>query len=524
MIYGRCAARVTFSILVIALGLGVACAACRPSPGGWGRVVILESHLGPTSWTVMVSDQGQGVELFVDGSPRRARCRRGGQGIRCWIGGLRPGYHRLAVTVAGKGTSRRSALSATRKPVDEVFYDVLLDRFADGDMAINLRVNPEDPAAAHGGDLRGLRRRLGHLKRLGVTTLVVSPLWEPSRVKTKGPALPCYVGARPLRPRRLSGSLGSPREVMRLLRAARRRGLRVVLDLPRTGKDLGAYLAIVRTWLTRTFADGARLGPVRPGEEAAWAAATARLYRAFTPLLLIHHGTGDMGRLRAALLKVGSDAGLIESEEVGRALVAWVSGARAASAPGGLFQPFPQGLRVLSSHRSPVLARRLGQGSRVGERAALTLTLHLLLAEIPKVYYADEILRPPRTEAHPDMDWSEVKGGPRQQLIRKILGLRRGVAALRRGDQRVVGLGDVVMVGRRLGTCRVIVVANRSDKPKKVVLDTTRLGWPPQTVAMELVDRLKGRGYTLVRNRLTVELEPVSARVLVPAGSGVCGG
>lgn len=523
MIYGRCTARAT--ICTIVLGLGVACAACRPSRGGWGRVRILESHLGPTSWTVTVADQGQGVEFFVDGSLRRAQCRRGGQGIRCWIGGLRPGYHRLAVTVAGKGTSRRSALSVTRKPADEVFYDVLLDRFADGDTANNLRVNPEDPAAAHGGDLRGLRRRLGHLKRLGVTTLVISPLWEPSRVKSKPGALPRYVGARPLRPRRLSGALGSPRALLRLLRAARRRGLRVVLDLPRTGDDLGAYLAIVRTWLTRTFADGARLGPYRPGEEAAWAAASALLHRAFTPLLLVHHGTGDAGRLRAALAKVQAGTGLIESETAGRALLAWVRGSAVTAAPGGLVKPRPRGVvRVLSSHRAPVLARRMGQAARVEARATLTLTLHLLLAEIPKVYYADEIPGPPRAQAHPDMDWSEVKGGPRQRLIRKILGLRRGVAALRRGDQRVVRLGDVVMVGRGLGSCRVIVVANRSDKPAKLVLDTTQLGWPSQTGAVELVDRLKGRGYTLVKNRLTVELEPVSARVLVPAGSGACSG
>jgi len=511
---------------VLALAIGVVCgvggAACHPPAGGWGRVRILESHLASTSWTVVVDDQGQGVELFVDGSPRRGLCRRGGQGVRCWVSGLRPGYHRLAVTVAGKGTSRRSGLSATRKPLDEVFYGVLLDRFADGDASNNLRVNPEDPSAAHGGDLRGLRRRLGHLKRLGVTTLVVSPLWESGRQKPKVGALPLYVGARPLRPRLLSRALGSSRSLMRLLRAARRRGLRVVLDLPRAGADLGSYLVTLRTWLTRTLADGVRMGPFAPGEEAAWAKATGQLVRSFTPLLLIHHGTGDVGRLRSALAKVPAGAGLIESKAAGRALLAWVGGASGVAAPSGpLTKPLPRGVvRVLSSHRAPVLARRLGSGAR----GSLALTLHLLLAEIPKVYYADEMDQPPRGQAHPDMDWSEVKGGPRGQLIRKILGLRRGVAALRRGDQTVVRRGDVLTVGRSLGRCRVIVVANRSNKPRTLVLDTTQLGWPPQSGELELVDRLRGRGYTLVKNRLTIELTPVSARVLVPAGSGACSG
>jgi hypothetical protein len=511
---------------VLAFALGVVCgvggAACRPLAGGWGRVRILESHLTATSWTVVVDDQGQGVELFVDGSPRRGLCRRGGQGIRCWVSGLRPGYHRLAVTVAGRGTSRRSGLSATRKPLDEVFYGVLLDRFVDGDASNNLRVNSGDPTAAHGGDLRGLRRRLGHLKRLGVTTVVISPLWESSRVNPKAGALPRYVGTRPLSPRRLSRSLGSARSLMRLMRAARRRGLRVVLDLPRAGADLGSYVATVSTWLSRTFADGVRLGPFGPGEELAWAAATARLHRAHTPLLLIHHGTGDVGRLRSALAKGPASVGLIESETAGRALLAWVGGASgAAAAPGPMTKPLPRGVvRILSSHRAPVLVRRLSSGAR----ADLSLTLHLLLAEIPKVYYADEMAQPPRVQAHPDMDWTEVKDGPRGRLIRKILGLRRGVVALRRGDQTVVRRGDVLMVGRGLGRCRVVVLANRSDKSRELLLDTRQLGWPAQQGDMELVDRLRGRGYTLVKNRLTIELKPVSARVLVVAGSGACSG
>ncbi len=492
--------------------------------GGWGRVHILESHLGPTSWTVVVADQGQGVELFVDGSPRRAKCRRGGRGIRCWMGGLRPGYHRLAVTVAGKGTSRRSALSAKRRPADEVFYSVLLDRFADGDTANNLRVNREDPAAAHGGDLRGLRRRLSHLKRLGVTTLVVSPLWEASRIRKKG-SLPPYVGARPLRPERLSRSLGSPKALMRLLRAARRRGLRVVLDLPRAGASLDTYVERLRTWLTRTFADGVRMGPHGPGEEAAWAAASKQLSRAFTPLLLVHHGTGNLAKLRRALAGVPAGARLMERSATGRGLLNWVNGSTGSAGDPGLGGSGGRGVvRVLSSHRSPVLARRVKADARAQARATLTLTLHLLLAEIPNVYYADEIPSPARAHAHPDMDWTEARDGPRQRLIRKILGLRRGVSALRRGTQRVIQQGDVLIVGRADRGCRVVVLANRSDLPRSLVLDTTKLGWPPQSGEVELVDRLKGRGYTLVKNRLTVELKPASARVLVPAGSGACSG
>jgi len=522
-----CAAALLLTLTVAGQGGG-----CKSSSQGWGRVHVVESRLGPTSWSVTVADQGQGVELFVDGSPRRGRCRRGGVGIRCWVGGLSRGFHRLEVTVSGRGSSRRTAYTSKRAVADEVVYEVLLDRFADGKLANNVRVNRADPKAAHGGDLRGLRRRLAHLKSLGVTTLLLSPIWAPSRAKPAAGRLPAYVGTATVDSLRLSPALGRPRDLMRLLSAARRRGLRVVLDLPRSSGSVSEYFTVARTWLRRTFADGVRLGPFRKGEEAAWAEHTRDLAEAFLPLMLIHHGTGDRARLRKALRSAPTGARLFEDAGPGRGLLAWLgcpgagvgTDAQGASVKVLTGTREPGTVRVLSSHSHPVLSRRCGGGGDGARRVALALTLHLLLAEIPRVYYADEIEDPQGLNVHPDIDWTDIAGDPQRLRIRKLLGVRRGVSALRRGNQRVRQQGDVLLISRGHGRCQTLVLANRSGSAKRLDVELTTLGLSPQGGERELVDRLEGRGYTVRNNRLKLELGAGAVKVLVPAGVGACRG
>jgi alpha-amylase len=59
---------------------------------------------------------------------------------------------------------------------DEVIYQVLIDRFADGDTANNFRVNTSAMGKWHGGDWKGLEDRLDYLAELGVTAIWISPV------------------------------------------------------------------------------------------------------------------------------------------------------------------------------------------------------------------------------------------------------------------------------------------------------------------------------------------------------------
>src|SRR5512132_595297 len=59
---------------------------------------------------------------------------------------------------------------------DETIYQLLVDRFADGDVGNNFRVNTAAPGKWHGGDWKGVEDKLDYIESLGVTTLWISPV------------------------------------------------------------------------------------------------------------------------------------------------------------------------------------------------------------------------------------------------------------------------------------------------------------------------------------------------------------
>lgn len=59
---------------------------------------------------------------------------------------------------------------------DEVIYQVMVDRFADGDYSNNWNVDSQHLGRFQGGDWRGLRQRIPYLKQLGVTAVWISPV------------------------------------------------------------------------------------------------------------------------------------------------------------------------------------------------------------------------------------------------------------------------------------------------------------------------------------------------------------
>ena len=59
---------------------------------------------------------------------------------------------------------------------DEVIYQIVVDRFSNGDPNNDFGVNPHAPAGWHGGDWQGVIDRLDYLDKLGVTALWISPV------------------------------------------------------------------------------------------------------------------------------------------------------------------------------------------------------------------------------------------------------------------------------------------------------------------------------------------------------------
>jgi glycosidase len=63
-----------------------------------------------------------------------------------------------------------------RQIEDEIFYEIIVDRYNIGENAQDAEIDLEDPKAYHGGDLTGVISRLDDNVEIGVTSLILSPI------------------------------------------------------------------------------------------------------------------------------------------------------------------------------------------------------------------------------------------------------------------------------------------------------------------------------------------------------------
>ncbi len=74
-------------------------------------------------------------------------------------------------------TPEPSEASAERPVAAPHVYFIMVDRFENGDPTNDGDIDPADPHAFHGGDLQGVRNRVGYLADLGVTHVWLSPVF-----------------------------------------------------------------------------------------------------------------------------------------------------------------------------------------------------------------------------------------------------------------------------------------------------------------------------------------------------------
>src|SRR5947209_18352959 len=93
----------------------------------------------------------------------------------------------LALVARPGSAADRAAGYRARLPEDEVSYFVMPDRFENGDPSndrggltgdrLATGFDPTSTGFFHGGDLKGLTRRLDYIQGLGVTALWVTPVF-----------------------------------------------------------------------------------------------------------------------------------------------------------------------------------------------------------------------------------------------------------------------------------------------------------------------------------------------------------
>jgi glycosidase len=130
----------------------------------------------------------------------------------------------------------------SRLPEDEVIYFLLPDRFENGDTANDKGglkggrlVTGFDPTAKgyyHGGDIKGLIKRLGYIQGLGATALWVAPIFKNQPVRgAPGQESAGYHGYWVTDFTTVDPHFGSDADFKALVDAAHARGMKVYMDI-----------------------------------------------------------------------------------------------------------------------------------------------------------------------------------------------------------------------------------------------------------------------------------------------------
>jgi alpha-amylase len=111
---------------------------------------------------------------------------------------------------------------------DQVIYQIVVDRFWNGDPNNDFGVEPSVPGRYHGGDWQGIIDKLDYLEALGVTALWISPVVKNTEEDAGFASYHGYWTQDFLRPNAHFGDLVTLRE---LVDKAHQRGMLVILDV-----------------------------------------------------------------------------------------------------------------------------------------------------------------------------------------------------------------------------------------------------------------------------------------------------
>lgn len=110
----------------------------------------------------------------------------------------------------------------------QVIYQVMPDRFYDGDPTNNAGVDRANLRAWHGGDLQGLTEKLPYLQKLGATAVWLTPVYRQQAGNSFDTA--AYHGYWPENFREVDPHFGSLATFDAFVKAAKGAGMRIVLD------------------------------------------------------------------------------------------------------------------------------------------------------------------------------------------------------------------------------------------------------------------------------------------------------
>ncbi|MBI5509792.1 MAG: glycosyl hydrolase [Deltaproteobacteria bacterium] len=439
-------------------------------------------------------------------------------------------------------------------------YFVLVDRFANGDPGNDGAVDRADPAAWHGGDLRGVIDHLDSIASLGVRTVWLSPVFASRQGPFFGHG--AFHGYWVEDLRRLEPRFGTEAELQELSAELHRRGMKLVLDVvlnhvgyeaPLTREhpdwfhrrgsikdwndpeelsqgdvhglpDLAVendavyryLLESTLLWVERVKPDGLRLDAVKHVPTAFWQryvgdvraragrelALVGEIFEGAAWRLAAEQRAGGFGAVFDFPLHYALKDVFCADAPPGR-IAAVLAADREYDDPSAL-------VTFLDNHDLPRILSACHDDPR---RVLGAMTMMLSLRGVPAISYGTEVglagAAEPANRA--DMRFDAAAPQPLATRIRTLLAARQAHRVLARGATRVLALGDrTLSLARTFGKDVVLVLANR-DLRSRVLTPIPTGG---RFTAVDLV-----RGGELRGEQLTLEAGEVTVLLLSPDGA-----
>ena len=111
---------------------------------------------------------------------------------------------------------------------EEVIYQVLTDRFFDGDYSNNYNVDINKPGHYHGGDWQGIIDKMDYIKTLGVTAIWISPVVK--NLETDA-GFYSYHGYWTQDFKSVNPHFGNMAKLREMVKVAHKNGIKVILDI-----------------------------------------------------------------------------------------------------------------------------------------------------------------------------------------------------------------------------------------------------------------------------------------------------
>ncbi len=132
---------------------------------------------------------------------------------------------------------------------DDVIYLIMTDRFSDGDQANNKDVDRKNSRAWHGGDFKGIAKRIPYLKELGVTAIWLTPWYDNPDEANQCDKPWCpntnYHGYHAIDYYGVENHFGSMADLREMIDACHRNGIKVIQD------QVANHVGIQHPWAKR---------------------------------------------------------------------------------------------------------------------------------------------------------------------------------------------------------------------------------------------------------------------------------